>query len=92
MSWTTATGFLFEKLGVSFPDALLLVLALTGFIFFALDLKRGLIAYFILFSVAFIGLAAINSPDATKALIVVFLSAIGLTLSLFTSYSKTNIQ
>jgi hypothetical protein len=85
MSWDSATSFLLSNLGISFGDLLLFLCLMAGFIFYAKELRIGLIAHLTLFSLVFLGLSAIGlNEEATRALIIVFVVGVALTLSLLT--------
>lgn len=86
--FNSAIDLIASNLGAS-PEALLLIVVfLAGLIFYALDMRIGIMIHFMLFSVSFVVLALLGM-STIYALTLTLLSLVVLSLSLYTSYSKT---
>lgn len=93
MSSATFLGDLLSNLGMSFADLLLFGLILVTLIFWAQDIRYGLLIQFVLFAFYIVWLDSI-SADVTKTLIVFFVLLVLMAISLLISFAKdrtTNI-
>jgi len=78
-------------LGVTFPDYVLIVYLIILFIFFAVDIRIGLVISFVATALLYVGFTAIGWP--TLNIITVFFAIIVLlALSLFISKRRTGGQ
>lgn len=87
MSFTTFIGDLLGNLGMSFPDLALFGLILVTIIFWAQDIRYGLLIQFVLFGFYIVWLDSI-SADVTKTLIVFFVLLVLMTLSILISFAR----
>lgn len=74
-------------LGMSFPDFVILLIFLLGWIFLAKDIKIGLIFYLLAFGAGFIFFVSAGLPT-NKILIASFLALLAMALSLFSGHQK----
>lgn len=89
MSWTWL-GSLLDNLGMAFPDIVLLGVILSTIIFYAHDIRYGLLLQFILFGFLIVWLDSIN-VDLTKTLIAFFVVLVIMTLSSLISGAKQGV-
>lgn len=74
--------------GVAFPDYVLIVALVVLFIFFALDIRIGLLITFVSIAGLYVAFAAINWP--TNNILTVFMGIfVLLVLSLFIPFQKS---
>jgi len=75
---------LFSWVGVTFPDFVLIVVILSSLIFAAKDYRIGLISCLLLSLMSFV-FFVLNEIDATRALILFFVTLILMSFSVYTS-------
>jgi hypothetical protein len=90
MSFNSVVEQLVGNLGMTVPDIALFVTALVGLMFFAEDLKTGLIAYLILFSIVYVVITQAGL-ESIRPLTAVLTVVVAMALSQYQSYAKRNI-
>lgn len=88
MTIADVAGIVTQNLGIALEDLILLFTVLGSFIFFAKDLRIGLIALTILTAGETI-MFYNAGVDYVKAIVVFFASIVLLSLSLYISYDKS---
>lgn len=91
MNFSELVNFIAESVGFALPDLIILFTALGALIFAAKDLKVGLVAAFIMFAGEFIIFSSL-SMQTNKILLALLLSFIFMTVSLYTSPYKQQIN
>lgn len=91
MTWTTMTAGWCSTLGFSCETNILLLVFLGGLIFYAKDLRLGIIAHVILFLVTFMSLALLEMVY-WQALTAFLLAVVVMALSLLISNKKPEVM
>lgn len=77
-----------QNLGMSFEDAVLIVVSVGNIIFFALDVRRGLLLCFIVDAAVFLWFYAAGL-NWVKVLITVFIFLVLMAISIYTTISSS---
>lgn len=90
MSAATWIPNFLEPLGMAFPDLLLFALILTTIIFWAQDIRYGILIQFVLFGFYIVWLDSI-AVDLTKTLIVFFVLLVLMALSVLIAPARERV-
>jgi|TARA_Y100000310_G_scaffold345632_1_gene467500 hypothetical protein len=85
--WGNILDLMVGNLGISFPDLILLMVILSSIVFFAMDLRIGLIVLFML-SGGFFVVFTLLTLEAFKFLVITLMAFVFMMLSLLISHRR----